>query len=213
MAADPKAEPSRAQKRARKNDRRYLSTGSPDRGRDYVKEASPGLRHLLDRFFKSTTDPNHRRAKQNEFIRNSIRLSSFVNQLTGALVASIERAVGRFRPRSFTGWVATSALKRRLLWTIILIIVSVPAFLGFGGQGLPWGILLALALVVVDLSLVWYRRNSGRYGDNDLEFTEAVRRVIEANEGGDGPSGFDRVFEPAKQEDDAFEGVPAGVRA
>ena len=61
-----------------------------------------------------------------------------------------------------------------------------------------------IAVIILDLGLVLYRQFRGIYGNNDLEFGEAVRYVMDQKRSGRGPGHFDRVFPVLRADSDHF---------
>lgn len=112
----------------------------------------------------------------------------------------------RDRGITFVKLVSMNVVKRRLLvlgGLIALCIVAFPLI----GISLP--ILIIIIATAIDLVLVLYRRVHGLYGNNDLEFGEAVRYVITIQDKSHGgPRHFDRVFSVPKQKVEWLRRVP-----
>lgn len=111
---------------------------------------------------------------------------------------------------TFTTLVVTSVVSRRIFQICSFILVwMVLEFLG----ETSWVLFGLITLMIVDVCVVLYRQWGALYGDNELEFLEAVRYVIKAREAGRPPDKFDRIFrEPRSVIRDAPEGALAPVR-
>lgn len=129
-----------------------------------------------------------------ENVVENVVLAAVATFLIVVLLMSLYRLLlEQKRIITFAHIVSDSVVKRRIMFLGLLIILCIAAFPEIG-ISLP---ILAVVLVIgLDLTLVLYRQSRTLYGDNDLEFSEAVRYVIteDKSNGPEGPRRFDRVF-------------------
>jgi hypothetical protein len=107
----------------------------------------------------------------------------------------------RFLPKaktvSFTTMIAQDVMKKRsaqlsMLGLLFLLLSVVNGFM--------WPLFGVAGLLLLDLLLVYFRQSRALYGSNALEFSEAVRYIINQQKSGSGPGHFTRVFPEVSHE-------------
>lgn len=103
--------------------------------------------------------------------------------------------------QSFARMVARSVALKKIMWGFIFLLVSILSKL-FIYEVSNWFVFATAGLAMLAFSdgcVVLFRESDGKYGDNDLEVSEAARYVIRKTKNGSGPEHFDRVFSDHKQ--------------
>jgi hypothetical protein len=109
----------------------------------------------------------------------------------------------------FGGLIIIKVIRRRIVQLLMFGAIIIIIYLV---NDLWWPLFIPVGLIVADVVLMLYRQRRGLYGNNDLEFREAVRYVIDENRSGRGPGDFEHVFPVVErkmgQEPDALPARP-----
>jgi hypothetical protein len=127
-----------------------------------------------------------------ERVREFLARASGIFYISSSIYQRVIAAFKALDTRTFTGMIMRSIVRRRANQLLMFGGMCIVLYVFDAAAALI--LFIPIVLFFVDMILIIYRQRYALYGNNDLEFREAVRYVINENRSGRGPGRFERVF-------------------